>query len=117
MGSSVFPEPLLLEEAPVLTEPVAPAHHTAEPSDDSRNEQPRRTENGLEPPRPVDWKRWVTLGVVAANTLLLVRILHPSLLLKDTTATGGDTGAHVLAPDYLRHHLLGKWRLSGWSND
>ena len=35
----------------------------------------------------------------------------------DTTPTGGDMGAHVWGPAYLRDHLLPSWQLSGWSMD
>jgi hypothetical protein len=43
--------------------------------------------------------------------------LHPSLLLLNTTTSGGDTGAHVALPAYLRDHLLPHGRLTGWSPD
>jgi len=42
--------------------------------------------------------------------------LDPRLVLRNTTITGGDTGAHVWFPDYLIDHFL-PWRVSGWSND
>jgi hypothetical protein len=38
-------------------------------------------------------------------------------LLKNTTPTGGDYGAHVWLPDYVKRALLPKGRLTGWSND
>ncbi|HEX9530578.1 MAG TPA: 6-pyruvoyl-tetrahydropterin synthase-related protein, partial [Acidimicrobiales bacterium] len=41
--------------------------------------------------------------------------LHPSLVFLDTTPAGGDTGAHVLVPAFLRDHLLPHGRLTGWS--
>ncbi len=40
---------------------------------------------------------------------------HPSLVFLDTTPAGGDTGAHVLVPAFLRDHLLPHGRLTGWS--
>jgi hypothetical protein len=43
--------------------------------------------------------------------------LHPSLLLLNTTTSGGDTGAHVAMPAFLRDHLLPHGRLTGWSPD
>ena len=43
--------------------------------------------------------------------------LHPSLLLADTTPAGGDMGAHVWAPAFLRDHLLPSLRLTGWTQD
>ena len=35
----------------------------------------------------------------------------------DTTPTGGDMGAHVWGPAYLRDHLLPNGRLVGWTPD
>ncbi len=43
--------------------------------------------------------------------------MRPDLLLADTTPAGGDMGAHVWAPAYLRDHLLTQGRLAGWSPD
>ena len=43
--------------------------------------------------------------------------LHPDLLFSNSTPTGGDMGAHVWAPAYLRDHLLPHFRLSGWAPD
>ncbi|MEM7272300.1 MAG: hypothetical protein AAF547_04400 [Actinomycetota bacterium] len=39
------------------------------------------------------------------------------LLLIDTTPSGGDMGAHVWGPAYLRDNLLPQGRLSGWTPD
>jgi hypothetical protein len=43
--------------------------------------------------------------------------LQPRLLLADTTPAGGDMGAHVWAPAFLRDHLLPSGRLTGWTPD
>ena len=59
----------------------------------------------------------ITFLVVGACCLLVLRVLHPTLLLKDTTPAGGDMGAHVWGPAFLRDHLLPKWRLFGWTPD
>ena len=40
----------------------------------------------------------------------------PTLVLRNTTVTGGDTGAHVWFPDFLIDHFL-PWRVAGWSPD
>jgi hypothetical protein len=45
----------------------------------------------------------------------MLRVLHPSLLFANTTPTGGDMGAHVWAPAFLRDHVLSHWRVSGWA--
>ena len=63
------------------------------------------------------WPRIITFLTVAAATLLVVTVLHPGLILRDTTPTGGDMGAHVWGPAYLRDHLLPNFRLSGWAPD
>ena len=43
--------------------------------------------------------------------------LQPDLLLANTTPAGGDMGAHVWGPAYLRDHLLPHGRLTGWTPD
>jgi hypothetical protein len=43
--------------------------------------------------------------------------MQPLEILRDNTPTGGDMGAHVLVPAYLRDVLLPSGRISGWSND
>ena len=60
---------------------------------------------------------YVTAGIVAVCTVFVFAQLEPSLLFTDTTPAGGDMGAHVWAPDYLRNHLIPQGRLSGWTPD
>jgi hypothetical protein len=60
---------------------------------------------------------WVGIGVVAACCLFVLFQLQPDLLLRNTTPAGGDTGAHVWWPAYLRDHLLPQRRIAGWSPD
>jgi hypothetical protein len=48
-------------------------------------------------------------------SLVVLAVLNPPLLLKATTPTGGDMGAHVLGPAYLRDVLLPQGRILGWS--
>jgi hypothetical protein len=62
---------------------------------------------------------WRAIGfvVVAACSIVVLWQLNPSLLLRNTTANGGDMGAHVWFPAYLRDHLLPSWRVAGWSPD
>ena len=62
---------------------------------------------------------WRALGilVVTACCGLVLWVLDPRLLLRNTTPNGGDLGAHVWFPAYLRDHLLPNWRVAGWSND
>ena len=56
-------------------------------------------------------------AVVLGATLILLAIVHPDLLFRDNTPTGGDMGAHVWGPAYLRDVLLPQWSLTGWSMD
>ncbi|MDQ4134505.1 MAG: 6-pyruvoyl-tetrahydropterin synthase-related protein [Actinomycetota bacterium] len=57
----------------------------------------------------------ITLVVVGGAALFVFFQLSPSLIFKNTTPAGGDTGAHVWAPDYLAHHLLPEGRITGWA--
>jgi hypothetical protein len=59
---------------------------------------------------------WAGLAVVGACCLYVFLQLRPGLLVLDTTPAGGDTGAHVWFPAFLRDHLL-PWRLTGWAPD
>ena len=63
------------------------------------------------------WKKLSTIIAVAGPTIFLLLALHPSLILRNNIPTGGDMGAHVWAPAYLRDHLLSNFKLSGWSMD
>src|SRR5829696_705527 len=72
-------------------------------------------------PHPVQWwdrlETWVGVGVVVACCAFVLFQLHPELLLRNTTTTGGDTGAHVWWPAFLRDHLLPQGRIAGWAPD
>ena len=65
----------------------------------------------------VYWKKLSTIIAVAGPTIFLLLALHPNLILRNNTPTGGDMGAHVWAPAYLRDYLLSNFKLSGWSMD
>jgi hypothetical protein len=85
--------------------------------------------------RPVAWwqRPWsterivrvlVTSTVLVTTTVVMMMVVHlnplsPSrdLIFDDTTPTGGDMGAHVWAPAFLRDHFLTNFQLSGWSMD
>jgi hypothetical protein len=65
-----------------------------------------------------EWaERIATIVVVAGCVLYTLAQLHPDLILKNTTPAGGDMGAHVWGPAYLRDHILPHFWLSGWSPD
>jgi hypothetical protein len=55
--------------------------------------------------------------VVVAAVVFTLLMLQPRLLVADTTPAGGDMGAHVWGPAYLRDHLLPNLRLTGWTPD
>ena len=60
----------------------------------------------------------VLVGAVIAVTVAFVVVnLRPWLWFDDTTPTGGDLGAHVWAPAYLRDVLIPEFRLTGWTHD
>lgn len=59
---------------------------------------------------------WLGLAIVVACCVYIAVQLEPELVLRNTTPNGGDLGAHVWWPAYLRDHLL-PWRLAGWSPD
>lgn len=54
---------------------------------------------------------------VAAVSLIIFVVMNPWLIFSSTTPTGGDMGAHVFGPAYLRDNLIPEGRLIGWSND
>jgi hypothetical protein len=55
-------------------------------------------------------------GCFAVGSVVLVTLwaLHPSLLVANTLTAGGDTGAHVALPWFLRTELLPHGQLTGW---
>lgn len=56
-------------------------------------------------------------AVVGLATLFVVVNVRPGTWFIDSTPTGGDMGAHVWAPAFLRDVLLEDLRLTGWSQD
>ncbi len=59
----------------------------------------------------------VTFLVVAGSCLLVFWQLQPNLIFTRNTPTGGDMGAHVWGPDYLKDHIFSWWRHTGWAPD
>lgn len=60
---------------------------------------------------------WASLLIVAGCVLFTFFQLAWRDVLSDSTPAGGDMGAHVWAPAYLRDHLLPNGRLTGWAPD
>lgn len=108
-------------------EPVTPGSFWEGPS--AGDQAPRRASRGFPGARiqkilrerPVLLTHGVTVaadaGILLALLALLLSFFRPELLFSLTTTTGGDTGAHVYTPWYLKNHLLPKGMLSGWSPD
>jgi hypothetical protein len=59
----------------------------------------------------------IDVGVVVFCILFVFLQLGPSNIFKDNTPAGGDMGAHVWGPAYLRDHLLPNLQLTGWTPD
>jgi len=59
----------------------------------------------------------LSIAGVAVAMLFVWLQLQPGLLLRDTLTAGGDMGAHVWGPDFLRREVLPNFRLSGWTKD
>ena len=58
-----------------------------------------------------------TLIITTVVMMSAVHLLFGDLVFADTTPTGGDMGAHVWGPAFLRDHLLSNFQLTGWSMD
>jgi hypothetical protein len=86
--------------------------------DDDLGDQPGPP--AVQPPRRRDGydrlEYWIGLAIVAACCIYVFFQLDPRLVLRNSTITGGDTGAHVWFPDFLIDHFL-PWKVAGWSND
>ena len=92
------------------------------PVDDSAGDMSQGAERrSLSPRDAIFFERRITLMfaavIILVTTLMVFFTLQPSLIFRNNTPTGGDMGAHVYGPAYLRDHLLTSFRLSGWSND
>lgn len=57
------------------------------------------------------------LLIIGLATLAMFVVMRPDLMLRANTPTGGDMGAHVFLPAFLRDTLLPQGRIMGWSND
>jgi hypothetical protein len=66
---------------------------------------------------PGSWVGWTNLVVILGVIAIALWQLHPSLLLADTTTAGGDTGAHVILPAFMKSNLLAHGQLTGWDPD
>ncbi|WP_420436082.1 glycosyltransferase [Candidatus Poriferisodalis sp.] len=62
-------------------------------------------------------RAWLEAAVVVASCVAVVVWLDPGGLVSTATPTGGDMGAHVWGPAFLRDELLPSGSLRGWSRD
>ncbi len=78
----------------------------------------RRPANWLNSPWPMTRVvQYITaLVVVGGCTLAVLKVVHLGLVFTNNTPTGGDMGAHVMGPAYLRDNLLPNGQITGWSN-
>ena len=105
--------------AVVHEEPVITTVHEAE-----RADRPERNDAGSDDDSAsLSWgtRELVhaisTFIIVAGCTLFVMSQLHLEDVFSSAIPTGGDMGAHVWAPAYLRDHLLNHFKLTGWSMD
>ena len=96
-----------------------------EPGRDRRGPiQRRRDWSAREWDGPRIWRFALTAFSLVFTTTIVMNVVHlnplspgSDLIFDDNTPTGGDFGAHVWGPAFLRDHLLPSWRLNGWSMD
>ncbi len=63
------------------------------------------------------WGKWAGLAAALACVVFVLLQMRPDLLISNTTPSGGDMGAHVWGPAYMRDHLLSQGQLTGWTPD
>jgi hypothetical protein len=69
-------------------------------------------------PEAINWPETIITGAIVLFVCGFVfKYLQPSKLFLNSTPAGGDMGAHVWQPAFLRDHLLTHFRLTGWAPD
>ncbi|MEL7209163.1 MAG: hypothetical protein AAGK32_13180, partial [Actinomycetota bacterium] len=109
-------------DAPVTPEGADPGAPEVAADPDSTEPPPAtgraRIQARLAGLSPTRWFEIVVGAVIVVGvTVFTLGQLQPDLLVADTTPTGGDMGAHVWGPAYLRDTLLPQGRLTGWTPD
>jgi hypothetical protein len=64
--------------------------------------------------RRLNWPALATLLAPVTVIVVVLLAMHPSLLLTNSTTTGGDTGSHVALAAFMRTNLLPHFHLTGW---
>ena len=68
--------------------------------------------------RRIPLTTWVTGFLVGGSVMFVLWVVNPDgLLFTRSTPTGGDLGAHVWGPAFIRDELLPRFRLTGWTPD
>ncbi|MFZ0665214.1 MAG: hypothetical protein WAM97_05625 [Acidimicrobiales bacterium] len=55
-----------------------------------------------------------TFVAPAAVIVIVILAMHPELLVRNTTTTGGDTGSHVALAAFMASNLLPHLHMTGW---
>jgi hypothetical protein len=104
------PAPTSAPPGPEVTSATwGPQHAEASEWPDEPDDEPTPRDRAL--------RLAVDIVVVAACSLFVFLQLGPSNIFSGTTPAGGDMGAHVWGPAYLRDHLLPHGQLAGWAPD
>lgn len=61
--------------------------------------------------------RWAVVASLLIAVGAIFIVMNPVLIFTANTPSGGDMGAHVAVPAYLRDAMLPEGRIIGWSND
>jgi hypothetical protein len=132
------PASVLLEEPTVAADPAGTDGTFGDPRDVASEPTPdgwatRAVRRVFR--RPVGWwkRPWsnqrivrvlVTSAILVTTTVIMMMVVHlnpfspnDDLIFDRTTPTGGDMGAHVWAPAFLRDNFLPNFQLSGWTMD
>ena len=64
--------------------------------------------------RRTAWPSWTGAAAILGVIVVVLTQMHPNLLFLNTTTAGGDTGAHVALPAFLKSDLLTHGRVTGW---
>ena len=107
-----------VDELPADNDEAAPAPSAAGRLERIGRRIVRRPANWINSPWPVERivQYLTALIVVGGCTVAMLQVIHLGLGFENNTPTGGDMGAHVMAPAYLRDHLLPNGQITGWSN-
>jgi hypothetical protein len=109
----------VVDERPISVEPLQSEPATDKPPLLTRIGRRiiRRPSRWLNSPWPSERivQYLTALVIVGGATFAVLQVVHLDLVFTNNTPTGGDMGAHVMAPAYLRDVLLPHGQLSGWS--